>query len=177
MKRTSSIALFSLFALTSLAPAAEDLLEAAPTTKDNISITLPKGWKELPHPATHTMLVAGPATRDSDPSGDYAPVLIIRAVSHTGGVDGEAQQANVAREVANYQITEKPDHTSINGLDAVTFGGTFTQGALKLRSRQYFILANDRLYSLTAIALASAWDQHVATLDAWVRTFAFVPKK
>ncbi|HUO08006.1 MAG TPA: hypothetical protein VM008_06885 [Phycisphaerae bacterium] len=177
--------LLACLALTLLTPIAraDDLLQSGPTTKgggDPIAINLPKSWKERPHDSSATLLVAGPASPDTDTTGDYTPVIIIRSTprpNSAGPINGDAQQARVADEMTNYDITEKPSTTSINGLDAVTFGGTFTQGALKLRSRQYFILANDHLYSLTLITLASTWEQHLPALEASIRTFTLSTKK
>jgi hypothetical protein len=174
-----------LLTLLSLAAAAragtpDDLLDPSPITKDGIAINLPKSWKEVPHESLHVLLVASPATADTDTTGEYSPVLVIRSTSHTGPntpIDGDAQQAHVAGEMPDYHITEKPRQLSINGLDAVTFGGTFSQNALKLRSRQYFIVANDRLYTLTLITLASRWDEHLPALEAAIRTFAVSTKK
>jgi hypothetical protein len=174
--------LLTLLALTAAVRAAapEDLLEPTPTTRDSVSINLPKDWKERPHENAHTQLVASPASPDTDTTGDYSPVIMIRSTPHTGPatpIDGDAQQARVAGQMSDYQVTEKPQQVSINGLDAVTFGGTFTQGALKLRSRQYFIAANDRLYTVTLITLVSAWEQHLPALDAAVHTFTVITKK
>jgi len=172
------LAAILVFASTALA--ADDLLEPSPFAKEGISLNLPKSWKDQPHDADHPLLVASPAASDTDTTGDYTPVLIIHATprpNSTGPINGDAQQANVAQEMTNYHITEKPQQLSINGLDAIAFGGTFTQGALKLRSRQFFILANDQLYSLTLITLASTWDQHLPALDASVHTFTVTGKK
>ena len=180
MKRLASILPLLLLSVAS-AEAPEELLDPAPITKEAISLNLPKTWKEQPREVPHTLLIASPASPDTDTTGDYLPVLIIRATprsSTTGNViNGDAQQTRVASEMSNYQITEKPQQLSINGLDVTTFGGTFTQGALKLRSRQYFILANDQLYSLTLITLASAWDARIPALDASVHSFAIPTKK
>src|ERR1700744_3523571 len=148
--------LLTLLALTAAVRAAapDDLLDATPTTSDNVSINLPRDWKQRPHENAHTQLVASPASPDTDTTGDYSPVIIIRCTPHTGPatpIDGDAQQARVAGQMSDYQVTEKTQQLSISGVDAVTFGGTFTQGALNLRSRQYFIAANDRLYTVTLI--------------------------
>ncbi|MGN6370079.1 MAG: hypothetical protein ACTHN5_17625 [Phycisphaerae bacterium] len=174
--------LLPLLAIAAAARAAapDDLLDPAPISRDAISINLPKNWKERPNQSPQILLVAGPASPESDTTGDYSPVLIIRSSPHTGPnapIDGNAQQAHVAGEIPDYRITEKPQQLSLNGLDAVTFGGTFSQNALKLRSRQYFIIANDRLYTLTLITLASTWNQHLPAFDAAIHTFAISPKK
>ena len=171
-----------LLALTVAARAAstEDLLDPHPTARDGISFNLPKAWKERPQETGVPLLVASPASADTDTTGDYLPVIIIRATPHAGTagpINGDAQQAHVASEIKNYDVTEKPQQISVNGLDTVTFGGTFTQGALKLRSRQYFILANDHLYALTIITLASTWDQRLPALEASVHSFTISAKK
>ena len=142
--------LLLLATLVAVAGAAvpQDLLDPTPVSRDSISINLPRNWKQRQHEPAHTFLVAGPATPDTDTTGDYSPVIIIRSTPRSGPstpIDGEAQQSHVAGEMNHYEVTEKPQTVSINGLDAVTFGGTFTQGALKLRSRQYYIAANDHL--------------------------------
>ena len=168
------------FAAVARAAAPEDLLDPTPTTKESISINLPKGWKELPHENAQTLLVAGPATPDTDTTGDYSPVIFVRCTPHSGPaspIDGDAQQARVAGQMSDYRATEKPQQVSINGLDAVTFGGTFTKGALKLRSRQYFIVASDHLYTVTLITLVSAWEPHLPATDAAIHTFAVTTKK
>jgi hypothetical protein len=172
--------ILAAFATTAVAAAPDDLLDPTPIARDNISINLPRNWKERQHEPAHTFLVASPATPDTDTTGDYSPVIIIRSIPRTGPatpIDGDAQQAHVAGEMNHYEVTEKPQQISINGLDAVTFGGTFTQGALKLRSRQYFIAANDHLYTMTLITLASAWEQRLPALDAAVHTFTVSSKK
>ena len=146
------------------AAAPEDLLEPTPISRENVSINLPRNWKERRHESAHMFLVAGPETPDTDPTGDYSPVIIIRSTPRSGPatpIDGDAQQAHVAGEMNHYEVTEKPQQVPINGLDAVTFGGTFTQGALKLRSRQYFIAANEHLYTMTLITLASTWEKRL----------------
>src|SRR5271170_5427394 len=103
------LAAILVFASTALA--ADDLLEPSPFAKEGISLNLPKSWKDQPHDADHPLLVASPAASDTDTTGDYTPVLIIRATprpNSAGPINGDAQQANVAQEMTNYQIPEKP---------------------------------------------------------------------
>ncbi len=154
---------------------AEELLEAEPVRKANVSLRLPREWKPQARESAHIVLAATAPVVDSDTTGEYAPGISITAAPGTA-VDGDAQQARLAQEIADYQITEKPTTVKINGSAAITFGGTFTRGSLKLRSRQYLLARDSHIYTLTVTALASAWDQHIAAAEASVMSFAIDKK-
>ncbi len=165
----------SLLLAAAKALRADDLLDPTPIQKNNISIQLPKDWKPQPRNSAHILLAAAAPTTDTDTTGDYAAALTI-TIAPGSSIDGPAQQDHLAHEIANYQVTEKSAPLTIGTLDAITFGGTFTKGSLKLRSRQYLLTHADHIYTLTITALASRWDQHIAATEAGIHTFTINKK-
>jgi hypothetical protein len=154
---------------------AGDGLDPQATQRHGISIRLPTDWKCQPRDSAHLLLAASAPTSDSDTTGDYAPRLTI-SIAPGSVIDGPGQQKRLGQDIQNYQATEQPTETTINGIKGVTFGGTFTVGALKLRSRQYLLVHADHLYTLTVLSLASTWEQHVAAAEASVQTFTILKK-
>jgi hypothetical protein len=175
MCRRVGLWLVPLFVTWTTAARAADALDPQPTQRHGIAIRLPADWKLQPRDAAHMLLAAEAPAPDSDTTGDYAPRLTITSAPGSA-IDGPGQQSHLAQEIPNYQPTERPTDTTINGIKGVTFGGTFTAGALKLRSRQYLLIHADHLYTLTILSLASTWEQHVAAADASIQTFTFTKK-
>ena len=91
-------------------------------------------------------------------------------------IDGAAQQARVAKERTNYKTEEEPTPVTINGLEGVKFGGTLTLSSLKLRTRQYMVLHDNHIYTLTFMALESHWAAYAAVIDASAASFHIVTK-
>ncbi len=149
---------------------ADDLLAPTPTPKPGISIQLPKDWKLQPHDSIHILLSASAPAQDSDTTGLYTAGLTITKTAGSS-VDGTAQQARLSHDFPDYAITEKPTPITIDGIDGVMFGGTFSAGSLKLRSRQYLLTQGDHIFTLTVTSLASTWDLHLPAIHASVLSF------
>lgn len=149
-------------------------LDTTATKKDNISIRLPAGWV-VDDNAPHAILHASAPQRDQDESSDFQAVLSISSVSGNI-VDGAAQQERLTREIPSYKVVEKPTRVKIGKLEAVTFGGTFTQGPIKLRARHYMLTKDDRIYIVTFTSLESHWLDYVGLLEASVDTFTIADK-
>jgi hypothetical protein len=151
-------------------------LAAQPITRDGISLKLPANWTVDPPPANTpnarpAPLVARAPLRDRDDTGEFQTVLIIS--TDTGSdFDAAAQQTRLAndRSFSNYKPVETPTATRIANTDAVTFGGTFTLGPLKLRSQQYMLTRNNKIYVITVTALESQWDKYRPAFDAAIHT-------
>jgi len=163
--RTFILVLASGMLLTS-AVFADDLLAEKPTTtKSGVAITLPKNWKTDDRGGSRNLLLARAPTSDKDNTGEFQTLFSLDAATITK-LDGRAQQAAVAKKCDNYQATEEPTAITIGGIEGVMFGGTFTTGSVKLRSRQYLLLQNDRVYILTFTALDSAWPSYAKAIEA-----------
>jgi hypothetical protein len=155
-------------ATVSRAALAEQLLDEKPTEKSGVSIRLPRGWQVEERRAA--LLLARAEKRDKDNSGEFRTLLTLTSDAGTK-VDGAAQQARAAREYNDYRAEEKPEEITINGLKGERFGGTMSVGSVKLRSRQYLLLHENRIYTLTFICLASQWNTYVGAIEASVATF------
>ncbi len=149
-------------------------------TRGGVTMTLPANWTADPAPARggdassrRTVLVARAPSRDTDDTGEYQAVLAISAEPGSS-FDAGAQQARLAQDsnFSNYQVAEKPTPVKIAGREAVTFGGTFTLGPLKLRSRQYMLTKDNTLYVVTFTCLASQWENYIGGIEGSVRTLA-----
>jgi hypothetical protein len=174
MRRRVCLWVVSFLSLAAVARA-DDGLDHQPTQKHGISLRLPTDWKIQSRDSGHMLLAAEASAPDSDTTGDYAPRLTI-TMAPGSAIDGPGQQKRLAQDIPNYEPTERPTDTTINGIKGVTFGGTFTAGALKLRSRQYLLIHAEHLYTLTILSLASTWEQHVTVADASIQTFTFTKK-
>ncbi|MCL2640970.1 MAG: DUF1795 domain-containing protein [Phycisphaerales bacterium] len=151
------------FASTALA---DNLLTDKPTpTKGGAAITLPKGWKTDDRGGSRNLLLARAATSDKDNTGEFQTLFSLDAAQITK-LDGHAQQTAVAKKCENYRAVEEPTAITIGGVEGVMFGGTFTTGSVKLRSRQYLLLQDGRVYILTFTALESAWPIHAKAIEA-----------
>ncbi len=169
------LTLTALIALSAKILNADDLLADKPAQKDGMSIQLPKGWQLDEHAPARTLLQARAPGRDKDEVGEFQAVLIIS--SDAGGkIDAAKQQSRVAKEYSNYKPVEEPEAVTINGLEGVKFGGTLTLGVLKLRTRQYMLIRENRIYTLTFMSLASHWGGYAASIDAAVATFSIAEK-
>jgi hypothetical protein len=150
-------------------------LDGQPTHKNGISLRLPLEWKSVAQDAGHLLLAAEAPTMDTDTTGDYAPRITVTSAAGSV-IDGPGQQKQLAQEIPSYEATEPPQNVTINGMKGITFGGTFTAGALKLRSRQYLLIHADRLYTLTILSLASTWEQHIGVAAGSIQTFTITQK-
>jgi len=145
---------------------ADDLLAEKPTTtKSGVAVTLPKGWKTDDRGGSRNLLLARAPASDKDNTGEFQTLFSLDVASITK-LDGRAQQAAVAKKCDNYQATEEPTAVTIGGVEGVMFGGTFTTGSVKLRSRQYLLLQDGRVYILTFTALDSAWPNYAKAIEA-----------
>jgi hypothetical protein len=163
--------------LTSLTlPAhAEDLLEEKPTTANNISIQLPKTWLPDDSKDTRPLLRARAPARDKDDTGEFQTLLWITA--DTGNkIDGKALQTRAAKDYTNYKPTEEPTDVTVGDLKGVKLGGTFTVGSVKLRTRQYFLQKDDKIYTLTVMSLESKWPTYAPAIEAAIASFR-IPAK
>jgi hypothetical protein len=164
-----------LLASLTLTARAEDLLEEKPTTPNNISIQLPKGWLPDESKDTRPLLKARAPARDKDDSGEFQTLLMITA-DEGAKIDGKAQQTRAAKDYTNYKATEEPAEVTIDGLTGVKFGGTFTVGSVKLRTRQYMLLKDDKIYTLTFMSLESKWPTYAPAIEAAAASFR-IPAK
>jgi hypothetical protein len=156
--------------LLGAAAMADDLLAGKATVKSGISIELPATWKVDDRGTARNLLIARAPLPDKDLTGEFQTLLTID-VDTVAKLDGNAQQARVAKAFNNYKVVEKPTPITINGLDGIAFAGTFTNVSVKLRSRQYMLLQNDQLYILTFTALDSAWAKYAPAIEASAATF------
>ncbi|HVS70608.1 MAG TPA: hypothetical protein VHQ47_05070 [Phycisphaerae bacterium] len=170
-----------------LAAAAPPATTSAPITRAGLSLKLPTHWTADPPPphtpapdpnARRTLLVAHAPSRDTDDTGEYQAVLVISAEPGSS-FDPNAQQDRLAHDsnFSNYQITEKPTPLKLADTNAVAFGGTFTLGPLKLRSRQYMLARNNTLYVVTFTCLESQWDTYIASIETSLRTLVLPDAK
>jgi hypothetical protein len=146
--------------------------ELAPATnKGNVSIQLPKGWN-VDVKGARSVLAALPPQRDKDESGEFQASFTITQEAGSK-VDGAAQQNRLSREFPGYRAVETPTGMTVNGVAGVTFGGTFTNGKLQLRSRQYMFAQNTQIYVITFTCLNSRWGAYSAAVEASVATLSF----
>ncbi len=82
----------------------------------------------------------------------------------------QAGKPQLAQALTGYTQVEDRSLT-VNGQPAHILGGTFKQGAFKLRNRQLFVVRNDVAYVVTATALESTWSTYEALIDASIKTF------
>jgi hypothetical protein len=160
--------MFSLVGILAASSAAfGEELEEKPFEKAGISIRLPKGWQVDERGQT---MLARAKERDKDSHGEFRAVLTI--TSDAGKeINGELQQARAAKGGNEYKAVEKPEAVTINGLEGVKFGGTMQPGPVRLRSRQYLLVHENRIYTLTFVCLLSRWNSYVGTFEASVATF------
>jgi len=125
--------------------------------------------------SARALLLARAPGRDKDEVGEFQAVLIV--CSDAGGkIDAGRQQSRVATEYSNYKAVEEPEPVTITGLEGVKFGGTLSFGGLKLRTRQYMLLRENRIYTLTFMSLASHWAGYAASFDAAAASFGLADK-
>jgi len=154
---------------------ADDLLADKPTpAKGGAAITLPKGWKVDERGGSRNLLLAYAAASDKDNTGEFQTLFSLDAATITK-LDGRAQQDAVAKKCENYRAVEEPIAVSIGGVDGVMFGGTFTIGSVKLRSRQYLLLQEGQVYILTFTALESAWPSYARAIEACAASLTLPP--
>jgi len=145
---------------------ADDLLADKPTpAKAGAAVTLPKEWKTDERGGSRNLLLARAPSSDKDNTGEFQAIFSLDADT-IAKLDGRAQQAAVAKKCDNYQVVEEPSDVAIGGVEGVMFGGSFTIGSVKLRSRQYLLLQNGRVYILTFTALESAWANYDKAIKA-----------
>ena len=154
---------------------AADQLEA-PIVKDGMSIALPKGWAVEEPKAGRTILVGRSKENEKDESGEF-PTTISVGVSSSGKPDGKAIQEANAKELKNYKAVEEPREVDLGGASGVVLGGTFTRGALKLRTRQYVLTAGEKGYVVTIVMLESRWEKSRQAAEVAVATFKIVTTK
>ncbi|MCL2645989.1 MAG: DUF1795 domain-containing protein [Phycisphaerales bacterium] len=164
-KRAFILGLVSGLLLAAAALADNLLADKSTTAKSGVKITLPKGWKTDERGGSRNLLLARAPTSDKDNTGEFQTLFSLDADTITK-LDGRAQQAAVAKKCDNYHAIEEPTPITIGGADGVMFGGTFTTGSVKLRSRQYLLLQNGRVYILTFTALDSAWPNYAKAIEA-----------
>jgi hypothetical protein len=150
-----------------------DDLEEKPVVKGGISIRLPKGWQVAEREPA--LLVARASARDKDPQGEFRALLTITS-SVNDKVDAAKQQAQAAREFRDYKAEEKPEAIEINGLSGAKFGGTMSTGSVRVRSRQYLLQRDNRVYTLTFMCLATYWKSYEPIIEACAATFS-IPAK
>lgn len=162
----------------------------APVHRGAVTIALPKGWTVVQDGGGRILLVAradgtgaprgagngggaGGATRaGGGPAGQFQANLLITVDPGGDNFDAAHQQEVAAREATGYQAVEKPAAAAHGTLKGTTFGGTFTRGNLKLRSRQYFFNVDGKLYGITFTCLADSWNTLAPQLDASVASFS-----
>ncbi len=156
-------------ALAAAPAAAQDLGPAR--TSGNVTIQFPKDWTVDARGRGRSVLVALPPKRDQDESGEFQASFSISQIPGMK-IDGPAQQARLAREMKGYKVEEPPTPITVNALQGVYFGGTFTNNLLKLRSRQYLFTQDNQVYVITFTCLDSRWAAYLPSLEASVATFS-----
>jgi hypothetical protein len=141
-----------------------------PVSRDSVTIRFPKGWVVNAKTGGHTLMTALAPQRDKDGSGEFQASFSVAAEAGAT-IDGAAQQARVAKEFPDYKSVEPPAPITVNGLQGVTFGGTFTSGKLNLRSRQYIFPLENQLCVITFTGLQSRWADYRPLVEASVATF------
>jgi hypothetical protein len=149
-----------------------------PVVRGAVSIALPKGWvvrRSEGAGGGRTLLIAQAPMGEAagaDTTGQYQATLSITVDPASDNIDGARAQESAARVGTGYQAVEKPVEVTQGNLKGVTFGGTFGNGRLKLRSRQYLFNVDGKLYGITFTCLASSWGVYAPMLEASVGTFA-----
>jgi hypothetical protein len=75
----------------------------------------------------------------------------------------------------DYKVIEPPTAVTISGVKGVMFGGSFKNGKVDVRSRQYMFAINSQIYTITLTSLDSAWTDHQGVLEASIATFTVKP--
>jgi hypothetical protein len=142
-----------------------------PVTRGSITIQLPKGWPAGGGGGRSLLSALAPGV-DQDASGKFqASFSITQDAGGPGAkLDGAQQQKVLSSQVAQYKVVEAPTGMMAGGLNGVQFGGTFKQGAVELRSRQYMFLANNQIYTITFTCLNSQWAKYAPAIEASVAT-------
>lgn len=141
-----------------------------PAPKKEVSIKVPSGWI-LKGSADRFPIVAMTPQADKDGTGTFQATLTVSDDAGTGPVNGEAQEARIAKEVADYQPIERPGEVLLDGMHGVKFGGRFSSDHVQLRSLQYVVAANSRIYTITFTCLASQWNAYQQAVEASINTF------
>ena len=138
------------------------------TAKGNITIQLPAGW-EL---KADGVLSAQPKQLDRDGTGQFQAALLIKQDKGTR-IDAAAEQANVAKAVGVYTVTENPvKYNTTSGVEGVKFSGTYrVNGRTTVRTCHYMFLKNGQIYTITFTCLASKWTAYQQAVEASVATF------
>ena len=164
-----SLAILALALLPASGTAADTPDSGKTIVRDGMSIQLPKGWASEESPAGRTVLIAHSPDKEKDDTGEFPTTLTIAL--HPAKPDGKAIQEANARELKDYKPVEAPRDLQINGAAGVTLGGTFTQGVLKLRTRQYVLSSGDKGFVITLVMLESRWDKYHQLAEAAIATF------
>jgi hypothetical protein len=141
-----------------------------PHSQAGMTIALPKGWTVDQPKSGRTILIARPKDPEKDDSGEFPTTLSV-ALASAAKPDGKALQDANAHTLQNYKPVEEPRDIQIGGAAGVVLGGTFTRGALKLRTRQYVLVSGDKAYILTIVMLESRWDKYHQLAESAVASF------
>lgn len=116
-------------------------------------------------------------TAEESPGGPFVASIAVTAETVAEGSTLDQYVARRKHTLSNtfpdFALIDDARTTTEDGDPAHILGGTFTQGALKLRSKQLVTVFDTTGYIVTGTALASAWDaaNYNALFDAALTSF------
>ena len=82
----------------------------------------------------------------------------------------KAQKNALPKVLSGYELIQERK-VNVNGADGYIIDGSFSKGALQLRSKQLIVVKNSKAYLVTGTALNSTWDTYKDLMEASLLTF------